>query len=244
MPFARYADDLVVHCKSRYQAERSIERLGQRLDEIGLQLHPDKTKKVYVGKGKPREGEIREFTFLGYNFKRRVISRKDGVLFYRFYPGASKKAMKEMTKIIRSWRIHRSSGMTIEKIAGMYNAILRGWINYYGHFWYHHFAYQKWKTFQSRLIRWVKCRMSGDVHVRFCVRPGGKFPGPTRLADTPSGAHASALFYSLIEGAKAVDFDPSIYMSYLLYNAAKAITEDDWRELLPVNLKGKELTLS
>ena len=64
------------------------------------------------------------------------------------------------------------------------------------------------------------------------------------FAYRPSGAHTSALFYSLIEGAKAVDLDPSIYMSYLLYNAPKMITEDDWRALLPINLKGKNLTLS
>ena len=63
------------------------------------------------------------------------------------------------------------------------------------------------------------------------------------FSDTPSGAHASALFYTLIEGAKAVDLDPSVYMSYLLYNAPKAITEADWRALLPINLKGKDLTL-
>lgn len=158
IPFARYADDIVAHCQSRYQAEKLIEALGQRLDEIGLQMHPDKTKKVYVGKGKPRDGEIREFTFLGYDFKRRVLRRKDGALFYRIYPGASKKAMKEMTAIIRGWRIHRSTGMTILRIARTYNAILRGWINYYGRFWYRHFGYHLWSTFQSRLVRWVKCR--------------------------------------------------------------------------------------
>jgi len=58
-----------------------------------------------------------------------------------------------------------------------------------------------------------------------------------------SGAHTSALFYSLIEGAKAVDIDPSIYMSYLLYNAPRAVTESDWRALLPISLKGNNLTL-
>lgn len=157
-PFARYADDIVIHCHSQYEADKLIEALGKRFLEIGLQMHPDKTKKVYVGKGKPRPEEIREFTFLGYDFRRRVLRRKDGVLFYRVYPGASKKAMREMTEIIRSWRVHRSTGMTIEQIARAYNAILRGWINYYGRFWYRHFGYHLWSTFQSRLVRWVKCR--------------------------------------------------------------------------------------
>jgi len=63
------------------------------------------------------------------------------------------------------------------------------------------------------------------------------------FADTQSGAHASALFYTLIEGAKAADLDPSVYMSYLLYNAPRAVTESDWRALLPISIKGKNLTL-
>lgn len=63
------------------------------------------------------------------------------------------------------------------------------------------------------------------------------------FADTQSGAHASALYYTLIEGAKAAGLDPSVYMSYLLYNAPRAVTEEDWRALLPIKLKGKELIL-
>ncbi len=63
------------------------------------------------------------------------------------------------------------------------------------------------------------------------------------FADTPSGAHASALFYTLIEGAKAAELDPSVYMSYLLYRAPYAVTESDWRALLPLSLKGTDLTL-
>ncbi|MHB1586830.1 MAG: group II intron maturase-specific domain-containing protein [Acidiferrobacteraceae bacterium] len=87
-----------------------------------------------------------------------ILARIGVMLFYRVYPGASKKAMKAMTKTIRSWRIHRSSGMTIEGLARAYNAILRGWINYYGRYWYRHFGYRIWSCFQSRLVRWTKCR--------------------------------------------------------------------------------------
>jgi len=128
------------------------------MTEIGLALHPEKTKKVYVGRGKPKQPVALEFTFLGYDFKRRVLQRNDGVLFYRVCPGASKKAMKAMTKTIRDWRIHRSSGMTAMQLARYYNATLRGWINYYGRFWYRHFGYRLWSCFQSRLVRWAKCR--------------------------------------------------------------------------------------
>lgn len=158
VPFARYADDGVLHCNTQRQAEEIIRALSARMEEIGLSLHPDKTKIVYVGRADEMKSVAREFTFLGYDFKRRVLRRKDGQLFYRVYPGASKKAMKAITKTIRSWRIHRSSGTTAERLAKSYNSALRGWINYYGRYWYRHFGYRLWSCFQSRLIRWAKCR--------------------------------------------------------------------------------------
>lgn len=54
--------------------------------------------------------------------------------------------------------------------------------------------------------------MSGDVHVRFCEQPGGKFAWLTRLNDTPAGAKASAGLYSLIETAKVNDLNPFEYL--------------------------------
>lgn len=158
IPFARYADDGVLHCHTEKEADEIMETLNKRMQQIGLELHPQKTCKVYVGRRKLNKATKREFTFLGYDFKRRVLRRKDGELFYRVAPGASKKALKEITKTIRSWRIHRSTGMSIDQLAGYYNAKLRGWINYYGHYWYRHFGYHLWSCFQSRLIRWMKAR--------------------------------------------------------------------------------------
>ena len=158
IPFARYADDAVLHCRTQRQADNIIRALSARMGEIGLALHPGKTKKVFVGRARREQTIAEEFSFLGYDFKRRVLRRRDGVLFYRVFPGASKRAMKAMTKTIRSWRVHRSSGMTIKRLAQAYNATLRGWINYYGRYWYRHFGYRLWSCFQSRLVRWVKCR--------------------------------------------------------------------------------------
>lgn len=57
------------------------------------------------------------------------------------------------------------------------------------------------------------------------------------FSDTVSGAHSSALFYTLIEGAKAVGLNPSVYMSALLKRAPYAITDDDWAALLPTRFK-------
>jgi transposase len=63
------------------------------------------------------------------------------------------------------------------------------------------------------------------------------------FADTVSGAHSSTLFYSLIEGAKAAGLNPALYMSHLLQKAPYAISENDWRALLPVNLKDRDWSI-
>jgi RNA-directed DNA polymerase len=73
-------------------------------------------------------------------------------------PGASMKAMKRITQTIKGWRIHRSTAQSAEMLARRYNATLRGWIGYYGKFWYRNFSYRLWSVFQSRLVKWVSAK--------------------------------------------------------------------------------------
>ncbi len=81
-PFERYADDGVVHCKSRRQAEYVLAGIAARMEEVGLRLHPDKTKIVYCKDSNRRgEHEHTSFTFLGFAFRPREARRKDGVYF-------------------------------------------------------------------------------------------------------------------------------------------------------------------
>ena len=65
------------------------------------------------------------------------------------------KAMKTMVRTIRDWRIHRSEA-SIEELARRHNAAIRGWINYYGLFWYRTFSYRLYTALQSRLLKWAK----------------------------------------------------------------------------------------
>ena len=79
-PFERYADDAVVHCKSRRQAEGVLAGVAARMEEVGLRLHPDKTRIVYCKDGNRRgEHEHTSFTFLGYAFRPRKARNKRGV---------------------------------------------------------------------------------------------------------------------------------------------------------------------
>ena len=79
IPFERYADDGVCHCKSEAQAERLKQELSARMKEVGLELHPEKTKIVYC-KDDDRQGEYSQtsFDFLGYTFQPRRSKNRWG----------------------------------------------------------------------------------------------------------------------------------------------------------------------
>ena len=85
-PFERYADDAVVHCVSRRQAEHVLAAIAGRMSEVGLRLHPDKTRIIYCKDGRRRgDHEHTSFTFLGFTFRpRRAKDGRDGSFFVGF----------------------------------------------------------------------------------------------------------------------------------------------------------------
>ena len=133
--FERYADDAVVHCASKAQAQHVLAAIGQRMREVGLELHPDKTCIVYC-KDKRRRGshEHQQFTFLGYLFRPRLARSRLGP-FVSFLPAISDEAAKAIRQTIRSWRMHRHSDKSLTDLAEFVNPIVRGWIAYYGRFY-------------------------------------------------------------------------------------------------------------
>ena len=152
--FERYADDIVCHCQRMSDAVRLKAAIVNRMKEVGLSINENKSNVVYIDTF-PRWNVKKCFTFLGYDFKVRTLKNFKGELFRKCAPGASMKAMKKITQTIKGWRVHRSTGATIQDLAHWYNAKLKGWINYYGKFWYRTFSYRLWSVFQSRLIKWV-----------------------------------------------------------------------------------------
>jgi RNA-directed DNA polymerase len=135
-PFERYADDAVVHCKSRRQAEHVLGRVAARINEVGLRLHPDKTRIVYCKDGRRRaEHEPTSFTFLGYAFRARGARSKSGRNFTGFLPAISPEALKAKSARLRELRIHRRTDLSLDGLARWLNPIVSGWINYYGRFY-------------------------------------------------------------------------------------------------------------
>lgn len=134
VPFERYADDMIVHCRTQLEAEQMQARIGERLRRCKLELHPDKTRVVCTDP-QNRSAQHRQFDFLGFTFRPRMARSRAGVLFLSFGPAISAKAGKGLRQTIRrGWYLPRRTGMTLEEIAKKINPVLRGWINYYGRF--------------------------------------------------------------------------------------------------------------
>jgi RNA-directed DNA polymerase len=154
-PFERYADDAVIHCRSRTEASRVLAALSERMAEVGLELHPDKTRIVYC-KDADRRGshEHQRFDFLGYTFRPRLSKSKHGKHFVNFSPAVSDDARKAISREIRSWHIVRRSDKTLTDLARMFNAIVQGWINYYGRF-YKSWLYPVLRHINNGLVRWA-----------------------------------------------------------------------------------------
>jgi RNA-directed DNA polymerase len=156
-PFERYADDIVCHCKSMKEANQLKGAIKARLQEVGLEMNEVKSSVVYIDTFQ-RWNVKTCFTFLGYDFKVRTLKNFKGELYRKCMPGASNKALRKITQTIKEWKVHRSTVDSPEDLAKRYNAILRGWIEYYGKFWYRNFGYRLWSAFQSRLLKWMKAK--------------------------------------------------------------------------------------
>jgi group II intron reverse transcriptase/maturase len=155
-PFARYADDAVIHCRSQAEAHAMLEAIDRRLCDCLLTLHPDKSKVVYC-QDSNRQGDYPQthFTFLGFTFRPRVAVNRSGKRFTSFLPAVSDEALKSMRQTIRGWNLHRQTFATLETFARRYNPILRGWWNYYGSF-YRTGMYPLIDYLNQRLASWTR----------------------------------------------------------------------------------------
>ncbi len=136
LPWCRYADDGLVHCRNEQEAQALKSELQARLAECCLEMHPTKTKIVYC-KDKKRKGKYPnvKFDFLGYCFRPRLVrSFRDNTLFCGFNPAVSSSAMKAMRSTIRELKLRHQTQLSLQDIARQLNPLLRGWIEYYGRY--------------------------------------------------------------------------------------------------------------
>ncbi len=136
IPFERYADDAVCHCRTKRQANHLKDALERRFEDCGLTLHPQKTRIVYCkDSDRQRSYPDTSFDFLGYTFRPRRSKNRWGKFFVNFSPAISNKAAKAIRREIRSWKLQLRSDKSLDDLARMFNATIRGWMNYYGAFY-------------------------------------------------------------------------------------------------------------
>jgi RNA-directed DNA polymerase len=156
VPWCRYADDGLVHCKTEQEGRAIMAALSARLAECGLRMHPDKTQIVYCKDGS-RKGKYPnvKFDFLGYTFRPRVVkNRKRNSLFVSFTPAVSVKALKAMRQTTRRLNYRNRTDLSLRDISRLFNPVLRGWIAYYGRF-YPSALYSVFRHFNKTLVAWA-----------------------------------------------------------------------------------------
>ena len=169
--FERYVDDAVVHCVSERQARFVAAALGKRMEQVGLRLHPGKTRVVYCQDSNRRGSyENTEFTFLGFTFRQRRARNKQGVSFSNFLPAISKDALNRISAEVRSWRLHLRTGHSFKDLARRINPVVAGWMQYYGAF-YRSALSPLLQRINAYLMRWIRKkykRLQGKKKAREC----------------------------------------------------------------------------
>ena len=172
----RYADDIIVHCRTQQEAARILAAIRRRLRDCGLTAHPEKTKIVYCKKsGRNLKGFPVQFDFLGFSFRPIQLKLKRGGSFLQFDCIMSRKSKVRITQELRKLKFHNKTQRTIQDLALLLNPKIRGWLNYYGKinrrclrpvFYYLHHRMLKWvlnkykrfkrsKVKAARWLRWV-----------------------------------------------------------------------------------------
>ena len=156
-PFERYADDIVIHCHSKEEAEQMLAQLKTRMDVFELSLHPEKTKIVYCKNYHRRENHDNEsFTFLSYSFQPRTIKNKlKAQRLLVFNAAISQQAKASIRMKIRETLKIRWSEKSLMWFAEKLNPKIRGWVNYYTRF-NRGEAYEVFYYLNNLIRKWIK----------------------------------------------------------------------------------------
>jgi len=131
VPFERYADDTICHCRTKSEAETMKVIIMNRLLSCGLKLNEENTRIVYCKDSNRKEThEFISFDFLGYTFRPRRVKSKQGKVFTGFTPGISQKSKNHIHEVIHGWHLTRTNDL--KEIDIQIRASVCGWMNYYG----------------------------------------------------------------------------------------------------------------
>lgn len=152
--FERFADDIVIHCKSEKQAHFIKAAITERLSECKLRINEEKTHMVYCRSENHKDNHKQVcFDFLGYTFRPRLCRTRSGVRLL-YLPCMSRRVKVEVTRQIRKLKLHKHQ-VSIQELASFLNPKIRGWMQYYCRFsqWT---TVWVWRVLNLRLVKWLK----------------------------------------------------------------------------------------
>lgn len=147
----RYADDMVILCRSRKEAEEAMGTVQDWAESMGLTLHQEKTKIVDMAQAQSH------FDFLGYRFWR---NRKTGKINRYIRPKSKKKLRGSLKPYLK-----RTSGKSMEEISRRINPILKGFFNYFMH---------SQGTSMQEVDQWVRMRLRSILRKRHGLKGAGR----------------------------------------------------------------------
>lgn len=153
----RYADDWVVTCRTRSEAQAALTSARRILEKLGVILHAEKTRIVHVGYG---------FEFLGFKIKKGRRSSlklppekiRSGVVSGSLYAYPREKSIRHFKEQIRA-RTRRKAPVKTQKLIDDLNPVIRGWGNYY--------CRSHVRKLFNRLDRWIVRRIWSHKYKRW-----------------------------------------------------------------------------
>jgi RNA-directed DNA polymerase len=167
--FERYADDIIIHTRSREQSNFIVDKLKARLKQYSLEVHPEKTKTVFCYRTARFFKETRDmpvsFDFLGFTFKPRLCVKSNGEKFWGFRPAISKKSETRILETLRRLAIQKWVMCDIQEIAEVLAPKIRGWLNYYGKFRPSEMQ-RVFRLLNKRIAKWARIKYKFKTYAR------------------------------------------------------------------------------
>lgn len=155
--FERYADDIIIHCRSEQEAKEILQSVRDRFAEIGLSINQNKTQIVYCKDYYRREQNDAntKYDFLGFTFRARRLTQKDGRIISRFLPSASNKAKTKLRSKIRELVSNKTTHLDLTTLSRKLHPVIIGWNNYFKRFSTANDLSDVWWYLQQKITNWV-----------------------------------------------------------------------------------------
>ena len=150
-PFERYADDIVVHCRTERESIYLLKAIKQRFAQCGLSIHEEKTKIVNV-RGSSDKKYKKSYDFLGFTIEPHYTKVRGDAK--RILPRSVISKASIRSVLAKFKRIHKRR-ISVEELARELNPVIRGVINYYCKFWSYH-THVLWLQLNRRIQKWVR----------------------------------------------------------------------------------------